>query len=64
VLAQAGQAVADADGISCEVLDLRSLMPWDVQVRRLLLHFLGFRVSRGSIWMAVPGTCLSQPVDS
>jgi pyruvate/2-oxoglutarate/acetoin dehydrogenase E1 component len=33
VLAQAAQAVADADGISCEVLDLRSLMPWDVQVR-------------------------------
>lgn len=30
VLALAAQAVADSDGISCELLDLRSLLPWDV----------------------------------
>eukprot|EP00775_Hariotina_reticulata_P003558 gene3558-3827_t len=31
VLTQAAQQVLDSDGISCEVLDLRSLLPWDVE---------------------------------
>lgn len=30
VLSQAAQAVSDSDGISCEVIDLRTLLPWDV----------------------------------
>lgn len=30
VLVQAAQQVLDSDGISCEVIDLRSLLPWDV----------------------------------
>lgn len=29
VLSQAASLVADADGISAEVVDLRSLLPWD-----------------------------------
>jgi 2-oxoisovalerate dehydrogenase E1 component beta subunit len=30
VLAQAAQQVAASDGISCEVVDLCTLLPWDV----------------------------------
>eukprot|EP00878_Enallax_costatus_P017967 GHUV01018893.1.p1 GENE.GHUV01018893.1~~GHUV01018893.1.p1 ORF type:complete len:156 (+),score=33.37 GHUV01018893.1:640-1107(+) len=30
VLSQAAQSVADSEGISCEVIDLRTLLPWDV----------------------------------
>lgn len=31
ILLQAAQAVADSEGISCEVIDLRTLLPWDVE---------------------------------
>ncbi|KXZ54487.1 hypothetical protein GPECTOR_4g552 [Gonium pectorale] len=31
VLQQAAAQLADKDGVSCEVIDLRTLMPWDVE---------------------------------
>ncbi len=31
MLSRAAALVAEADGISCDVLDLRSLLPWDVE---------------------------------
>lgn len=31
VLTQAAQVVSESDGISCEVINLRSLLPWDVE---------------------------------
>lgn len=30
-MTQAAQVVSDSDGISCEVINLRSLLPWDVE---------------------------------